>query len=384
MVLCRWVVRPPRSHTDPALLRPPRHMLLALFLLMLPLTLCFPPTCLHALSRVDSPAYAPSHTPNASIMSSCLDELSKSGSSINADSARALSLLFIAAGSDMATLNSTLANYTLAYRCFISALRIHPYSTEAVLRIAGIAPNMRRIRANGASSASASNVLYYSCSRRLVRLGYFHRPDGSIKDEEKAREFFNVIMSVDELSILHHLLLPLRETGALFFEFGIGGSTRYARSLLPAAQIAGLDGSKEWVDALLREMPELAARLRWIDIGPTASWGHPVRETEQHNAHLFPAYSAAIYEWANKSSIGLVLIDGRFRVACAAAAALALPPRTRVLVHDYARRPYYAEIQTALQLLNVVDSLAVFEVWGNAEAAEAARQLYEKFKLDAR
>ncbi len=55
-----------------------------------------------------------------------------------------------------------------------------------------------------------------------------------------------------------------------------------------------------------------------------------------------------------------------------------------MLVHDYAERPYYSEIQTALQLLNVVDSLAVFEVWGNAEAAEAARQLYEKFKLDAR
>jgi hypothetical protein len=70
-------------------------------------------------------------------------------------------------------------------------------------------------------------------------------------------------------------------------------------------------------------------------------WGYPASDTQQQHAHLFPAYSSAIYNWmnfttfttANSSSsssssssdqlpvgIGLTLVDGRFRVACAAAA----------------------------------------------------------------
>jgi hypothetical protein len=85
-------------------------------------------------------------------------------------------------------------------------------------------------------------------------------------------------------------------------------------------------------------MRDVAPRLRWIDVGPTEGWGYPAAATEQQYAHLFPAYSAAIYDWMNYTGggggssifvsapksqpvgIGLAFIDGRFRVACAAAA----------------------------------------------------------------
>jgi hypothetical protein len=334
--------------------------------------------------------------------------LSDGGSgSVDAHSTLALSQLFTAAGSYTASPNSSATNYTSAYRSFMSTLRLDPQSTDALMYIANIVPHLRRknVYANGGTqvSPSVSNVLYFSCTHRLARLGYFHRPDGSMSPEKNAREFFNVIMTPDELTVFHNSLLPLRESRALFFEFGIGGSTRYARSLLPAAQMAGLDSSRDWVGDLAREMPELAARLRWIDVGPTVGWGYPAQETEQQHAHLFPAYSAAIYEWVNFSSsssssssregappphqpagIGLALVDGRFRVACAAAAALALAPGGRVLVHDYKQRSHYAEIETVMDLLSVVDTLAVFRVRRDAAAAGAARLLYEKFKLDAR
>jgi hypothetical protein len=318
---------------------------------------------------------------------------------IDVNSSLALSQLFTAAGSYTMGPNSTAAiNYTSSYRCFITALRLDPQSTDALMHLANMAPNLRgkNVRANGGTqvSPSVSNVLYFSCVHRLARLGHFRRPDSSINE---ALAFFNVIMSLDELTALHNSLLPLRESGSLFFEFGIGGSTRYARSLLPAAQMAGLDSSRDWVGDLSREMPDVAARLRWIDIGPTVGWGYPAHETEQEHAHLFPTYSSAIYDWVNFSSskdgasssqqpagIGLVLVDGRFRVACAAAAALALTPGSRVLVHDYTKRSHYSIIETVLDLVTVVDTLAIFEVRGDAAAPDAARELYERFKFDAR
>jgi hypothetical protein len=46
------------------------------------------------------------------------------------------------------------------------------------------------------------------------------------------------------LQVFHDSLLALLQSRALFFEFGVGGSTRYARSLLPPAQMFGLDSSR--------------------------------------------------------------------------------------------------------------------------------------------
>jgi hypothetical protein len=53
-------------------------------------------------------------------------------------------------------------------------------------------------------------------------------------------------------------------------------------------------------------------------------------------------------------------------------------------VHDYSRRPNYADIEKILKLISVVDSLAVFEVRGDDAARGAARDLYERYKFDPR
>jgi hypothetical protein len=250
-----------------------------------------------------------------------------SGLAIDAKLRATLSELFIAAGTYFSDSHShsSISSKVLeiSYRCFISALRLHPHSTDALMNIANIAPKLRTkaVQPHGGTqvSSSTSNVLFFSCVNRIARLGYFNRPNGP--DFSEALRFFDVAMSVNELQAFHSSLLFLLESRALFFEFGVGGSTRYARSVLPAAQMFGLDSSRDWVSDLSREMADLAGRLRWIDIGPTEGWGYPVAATEQQHSHLFPAYSAAIFDWMSYAGgIGLTLIDGRFRVACAASA----------------------------------------------------------------
>ena len=91
-------------------------------------------------------------------------------------------------------------------------------------------------------------------------------------------------------------------------------------------------------------------KIVYVDVGPVSSWGRP-RSPE--NRHLWPAYSLqASYPG------DLVLVDGRFRVACVLSA-LRHDPERVVLLHDYtdARREYYGVLEEFCYIAERGDSL---------------------------
>jgi hypothetical protein len=96
-----------------------------------------------------------------------------------------------------------------------------------------------------------------------------------------------------------------------------------------------------------------AGRLRFLiaDIGPTGGWGYP-RDTSK--IHLWPNYALCPYLYGY--SPDLILVDGRFRVACSLAAALQVPEAT-VLIHDYRGRCHYHIIERFFSIDTTVDTL---------------------------
>jgi hypothetical protein len=133
----------------------------------------------------------------------------------------------------------------------------------------------------------------------------------------------------------------LRAGARLYGEFGMGGST------LEAARagfdgIVAVDSDKRWVQSV-RAHREIAPLIRegrvaalHGDIGPTREWGNPLDDSQ---ARRWPRYVQAFWaEWARRGQQpGLVLVDGRFRVACALSTLLARDGDAgdlRVMVHD--------------------------------------------------
>jgi len=57
-----------------------------------------------------------------------------------------------------------------------------------------------------------------------------------------------------------------------------------------------------------------------------------------------------------------VLVDGRFRIACALQAALRVRNDCKILIHDFWNRPRYHILLDYLTLSERVDSLGVFQV----------------------
>ena len=164
-------------------------------------------------------------------------------------------------------------------------------------------------------------------------------------------------MTSDEIGVLRECY----SKAASLVEFGSGGSTLLAvRS--PLQRIWSVESDPAWI-AKLRDQPAVAAaeqggRLRFVhaDIGRVGDHGAPLDEAAQAR---WPAYHEAVWADPAAASADLVLVDGRFRVACALQALLRCQPHALLLVHDFWNRTPYHPVLAFTDWLGSCDSLAI-------------------------
>lgn len=145
-----------------------------------------------------------------------------------------------------------------------------------------------------------------------------------------------------------------------YVEFGAGGSTCFAASLVSGA-VTSTDSSKEWlervrVECLAQDMP-VAPTLVHVDIGETGRWGYPADGAKKEH---WPGYHTAIWSTPGADQADLYLVDGRFRVACFMQVALRAQPGALVAIHDFAGRPGYHVVREVAREIATSESLSVF------------------------
>ncbi len=165
-------------------------------------------------------------------------------------------------------------------------------------------------------------------------------------------------MTQAELDLLHSRMDRSRR----FLEFGAGASTVYAAGCTSIERIESVESSAEFIDQQVRPhapVPEAVAAGRLvfhiIDIGTTGEWGSPA---DARVRHLWPNYPLSVF--ARPSEHDLVLIDGRFRVACTLASILCTPSQCVIMIHDFWNRPHYHVLLRFLDVQAKADTLAVF------------------------
>jgi len=146
-------------------------------------------------------------------------------------------------------------------------------------------------------------------------------------------------------------------------EYGSGGSTVLA-SEMPGKTIYSVESDKAWaerLDSYIAQSPETLSRpeVIYADIGPTRAWGWP--ETNEHYAR-FPTYPLGFWCRDARQEPDLVLIDGRFRVACFLATAMMLVRPALVLWDDYLDRSKYHWIERIAKPARIVGRMACFEM----------------------
>lgn len=145
-----------------------------------------------------------------------------------------------------------------------------------------------------------------------------------------------------------------------YFEFGSGGSTVWA--VKEGLKVKGVESDAKWVNALKDKLGE-QCQVEAVDIGPTKEWGFPVSMQESKK---FPAYSKAIHQY--QQAFDLILVDGRFRVACTMAAIQHIlthsqePQEARIFIHDFWNRPQYHVVLDFLDVIEKSETAGVFKL----------------------
>ena len=187
------------------------------------------------------------------------------------------------------------------------------------------------------------------------------------------------LMSRRELALYRHLI----QDRSAIVEFGCGGSTlqtlKYSKAILYS-----VESDSDWIERLLkrgrirRAVRNRRLQFHHADLGPVRKFGYPVFSPTSEQA---ARYHSLIWAKVEGATIDLVLIDGRFRVACAIEA-LRHCPKAAIVIHDFWNRPEYHPLLPALSCLDRADSMGVFS--GRPVSPELLDRLFREAELDVR
>lgn len=185
---------------------------------------------------------------------------------------------------------------------------------------------------------------------------------------KSAKELKNRLARVPSLPAMPEAVLPflfdLMSKSSCYLEYGSGGTTVKA-SELGLSKIISVESDVSWLDAVAHKLKGVASKsehfLLHEDIGPTKEWGFPVSDASWHK---YSNYALGAWGLCREKKLepDLVLIDGRFRVACFLASIVFGKPGATVLFDDYVSRSYYHSVETFVPRAETVDRLAKFVI----------------------
>ena len=165
-----------------------------------------------------------------------------------------------------------------------------------------------------------------------------------------------------------------------YLEYGAGGSTVLAVEM-GVERIVSVESDRDFLQAV-----KLAAcgsieddRLteHFVDIGPTAEWGNP---TDRSCSPRWPAYPSTVWkQYLDEQEYpDLVLIDGRFRVACFLTTLMMARSGMTILFDDYFDRPHYHLVEKYLAPVSRAGRMAEFITNGDALPPAITLDLLER------
>lgn len=161
-----------------------------------------------------------------------------------------------------------------------------------------------------------------------------------------------------------------------YAEYGVGRSTLWVHKNTNAI-IKSVDTSNDWINVIKSKIgndPANRVTFQYFDVGPLSDWGRPKDFSKKEN---FLPYINSI--WDNPDFLPqLVLIDGRFRIACFLNALLKGEPGTVIIFDDYKQRPEYHVVEEILKPTQRFGRQALFVIPESLDKPNI-QQLFEKF-----
>jgi predicted O-linked N-acetylglucosamine transferase (SPINDLY family) len=149
---------------------------------------------------------------------------------------------------------------------------------------------------------------------------------------------------------------------SVILEYGSGGSTLLAANM-PEKTVISVENDARWAEdmqgwianATLPSTP----RIYPVDVGETGKWARPKNARHWKRFHTYPL---KVWDEPYFEQPDVILIDGRFRIACFVTAYLRATKPMIVLFDDYVDRPHYHVVERLVKPTEFVGRMARFDL----------------------
>ena len=169
------------------------------------------------------------------------------------------------------------------------------------------------------------------------------------------------------------ILNTVLPSAKVYGEYGAGESTTLAAKFSNLTEIHSVESDKKWIEDIQSGIEPDRVKFHYKEMGTTyKSWGHPGPSATEYQKR---AYSNSI---PSKEPIDVLLVDGRFRVACALKAHGWLSDTARLIFDDFWIRPQY---HIVLDYFTVVDRLGTAAILRRKTDRSVPIDLISKYEL---
>jgi protein O-GlcNAc transferase len=148
----------------------------------------------------------------------------------------------------------------------------------------------------------------------------------------------------------------------VILEYGSGGSTVLA-GRMPGKTVVSVENDLHWAQQMQRWIEAAALpsvpRIYPVDVGATGAWARPKNAEGWKRFHSYPL---RVWDEPFFQAPDVILIDGRFRVACFVTACLRVRKPTIVLFDDYLDRPHYHVVERLQAPTEYIGRMARFDL----------------------
>ena len=174
---------------------------------------------------------------------------------------------------------------------------------------------------------------------------------------------------VPAMTAAEQALLRTAASGAgRMIEFGCGGSTALLLSA-SSGYLLSVDSDAAWLARVARGKANGRLTQHHADLGPCGEWGWPLQPPVPEVAWRY--WGAP---WLAMPEADFVLVDGRYRIACALAAHDRLTPGGHLALHDFwPRRAYQEALAPFFEVVGAAGTLALLRPISAEGLGEARR-----------
>ena len=142
----------------------------------------------------------------------------------------------------------------------------------------------------------------------------------------------------------------------IYFEYGVGDSTLWVLENT-SSRIISVDTDKKWINKVDISRRKKRIDIHWINLGEIENWGRP--KTYKYRKH-FIGYISNVWNFNLKADV--ILVDGRFRVACFLYSLINAKEGSIIIIDDYMNRPHYHVVEEVLGIYKKCGRQVFFRV----------------------